>query len=305
MRETQARLNKYEWLSIVPAGGFGTRLGKLTEARAKPSLAVAFDETGEVTRMIDIPLRAIRDLGGAAIVSRCFAPETLEFVKGYDNVELVTSCPSDSPIDTLLQHLPLLEASSAQHIGLIAADANIASHTLEEMRVILDTMDVDAVLLATRHLHGHNIRTVNRDGLMCAPEDGQRRIGDMGVHMFRREWLLGRLRACLSDDPNAPREVWGDIYDVSDIKGRVYLHVPDDDLKHIDMGTPAAYRHVVEQLNASRADGNGNIVFPGARIHPESRGCIALPGSLATQALSRAILPENGTVRTPDDYLDA
>ena len=72
MKEDQARLNDYEWLSIVPAGGLGSRLRNLTVKQAKPSLPVAFDESG-IVRMIDIPLRAVRELGGAAIVSRCYA----------------------------------------------------------------------------------------------------------------------------------------------------------------------------------------------------------------------------------------
>jgi hypothetical protein len=304
MKETQARLNDYEWLSIVPAGGLGTRLGKLTERQAKPSQAVSFDETGEITRMIDIPLRAIRDIGGAAIVSRCYAPETLDFVKQYDHVEIVTSCSADSPIDTLLVHLSILEESSAEHIGLIPADANIGSKTLEEMRIILDTTGMDAVLLATRHLKGHNVRQVDENGLMCMPSESIGSVGDMGIHMFRRDWLLQRLHTCLDENPDVPREVWNDIYDVSDLKGRVYLYAPDNDLKHIDMGTPAAFRQVVEELNVSRKDSNGNIIFPGAQLHPESVNCIALPGSFATTALSRAIIPEKTTVSSPGDYLE-
>ena len=140
---------------------------------------------------------------------------------------------------------------------------------------------------------------------MCLPAEGVRSVGDMGVHIFRRDWLLGRLHACLSEDPSAPREVWGDVYDISDIKGRVYLYVPDNDLKHIDMGTPAAYRRVVETLNSSRKDRSGNIVFPGAQIHPESIDCIALPGSFAAEALSKVIIPENSRVQSTGDYLIA
>lgn len=300
-----ARLNDYEWLSIVPAGGLGSRLEKLTESQAKPSLAVAYDESGEVTRMIDIPLRAIRDIGGAAIVSRCYAPQTLEFVKDYEHVEVVTSCPTDSPIDTLIAQFSLLKNSTAEHVGLVPGDANIDSRTLQEMRIILDTTDVDAVLLATRTLEGHNLRQRDARGLMSLPSGGTETVGDMGIHMFRRQWLLGRLQACLEENPEAPREVWHDVYDINDLKGRVYLHVPAQDLEHIDMGTPAAFRRAVEELNAPRMDENGNIIFPGARLHPESANCIALPGSLAATALRGAIIPENTTVTSPGDYLHA
>lgn len=305
MKEAQARLNDYEWLSIVPAGGLGTRLGKLTEIRAKPSLAVAFDEAGHVTRMIDIPLQAIKATGGAAIVSRCFSPGSLDFISAYDHVETVTSCLDDSPIDTLLRNLPFIEDSTAEHVGLIPADANISSQTLNEMRIVLDTSGADAVLLASRHLEGHNARQVNRQGFMCVPSEGVKTLGDMGVHIFRRDWLLERLYACLADDPEQPREVWNDIYDVSRPRGRVYLYVPDMDLMHIDMGTPSAFRQAVEAFNQALRDANGNVVFPGARLHPDSAGCIALPGSFAAVPLTGAIIPEHTTVNSADDYLRA
>jgi hypothetical protein len=304
MKEDQARLNDYEWLSIVPAGGLGSRLQSLTEKRAKPSLAVSFDENG-ILRMIDIPLRAVRELGGAAIVSRCYARETLDFVKQYDHVVTVTTCMEDSPIDTLLVHLPMIENSTAEHVGLIPGDTNISSRTLAEMRTMLDLLEVDAVLLATRYLPGHNIRSVDEAGMLCTPADEADRIGDLGIHMFRRDWLLGRLHECMRHDPDQPREVWGDIYDVENPKGRVYLYVPEDDLVDVDMGTPASFRRMIAELNAHHRDANGNIVFPGARIHPESIGCIALPGSMANEPLHQAIIPEGVAVASSDDYLTA
>jgi len=304
MKENQVRLNDYEWLSIVPAGGLGSRLRNLTAKRAKPALAIAFDGQ-EILRMIDIPLRAVQESGGSAIVSRCFASETLDFVKQYDHVVTVTTCMEDSPIDTLLVRLPLIEDSTADHIGLIPGDTNISSRTLNEMRSLLVEKQVDAVLLATRYLPGHNVRSVNKDGLLCSATDEEERIGDLGVHMFRRDWLLERLRECIRQDPDQPREVWGDIYDVEKPKGRVFLYVPDEDLVDVDMGTPTSFEKTVRELNQSRQDANGNIVFPGASIHPDSDGCIALPNSIAKAPLSRAIIPENVTVVASDDYLIA
>lgn len=302
MKEDQARLNDYEWLSIVPAGGLGSRLRNLTVKQAKPSLPVAFDEDG-IVRMIDIPLRAVRELGGAAIVSRCYARETLDFVKEYDHVVTVTTCMEDSPIDTLLVHLRMIENSTAEHVGLIPGDTNISSSTLAEMRTMLDLLEVDAVLLATRYLPGHNIRSVNEEGMLCTSDSEAERIGDLGIHMFRREWLLERLRACLNHDPDLPREVWGDIYDVNDPKGRVYLYVPEQDLVDVDMGTPASFKRTIAEMNAHRRDANGNIIFPGAQIHPESVGCIALPGSRADEPLQQAIIPEGAAVVSLDDCL--
>jgi hypothetical protein len=304
MKENQVRLNDYEWLSIVPAGGLGSRLRNLTEKRAKPALAIAF-EGQEILRMIDVPLRAVQALNGAAIVSRCFARETLDFVKQYEHVVTVTTCMEDSPIDTLLVHLPLIENSTAEHIGLIPGDTNISADTLREMRALLDAEPVDAVLLATRYLPGHNIRSVDGAGMLCATRNEVERIGDLGVHMFRRRWLLERLHDCLRRNPDEPREVWNDIYDVEEPKGRVLLYVPEEDLIDVDMGIPTSFQKTVREFNAGHQDANGNIVFPGASLHPDSVGCIALPNSISTTPLKQAIIPEGVTVAVSEDYLIA
>jgi len=303
MIKSQAALKDYDWLCIVPAGGLGSRLGKLTEKQAKPSLAVAFDETGTVTRMIDIPLRAVKKTGGGALVSRCFAAESLDFVHDYDHVRTVSSCIDDSPIDTLLYHLRELEASRADHIGIVPADTNITAATLERMRIILDISGADAVLLSTRHLEGHNVRSMNKDGTLHTPNEDMEQVGDLGVHIFRREWLLERLRRCREEDPLKPREVWHDIYDVHNPKGRIYLYIPEHDLIDVDMGTPAAFQKMVTEFNAHLQDSNGNIVFPGASIHPDSANCIALPGSISTVGLKGVIVPENTVVAAHHDCL--
>jgi hypothetical protein len=303
MIKLSSTLKDYDWICIVPAGGLGSRLGKLTEKRAKPSLAVAFDETGAVTRMIDIPLRAVKAAGGGALVSRCFASETLDFVHDYDHVRTVSSCADDSPIDTLLYHYREIEDSRAEHIGILPADTNITAATLERMRIILDISGADAVLLSTRHLEGHNVRSMNKDGTLHAPNTDMEQVGDLGVHLFKREWLLDRLRRCREEDPNKPREVWHDIYDVQNPKGRIYLYIPEHDLIDVDMGTPAAFKKMVTEFNARHQDKNGNIVFPGASIHTDSTGCIALPGSVSAATLTGVILPENTIVTAHDDCL--
>lgn len=303
MKPAASKLSDYDWLSIVPAGGLGTRLGQLTKSQAKPSLPVAFDENGEIIRMIDIPLTAIRAAGGGALVSLCYAAESLEFIQKYDHQQTVMSKISDSPIDTLLRHLPLLETSRAEHIGLIPGDTDIDSSTLEEMRILLDITGVDAILLATRQLEGHNVRSVDRSGMLCSSEREYERIGDMGIHMFNRSWLLERLHACLAADPTRSREVWNDIYDVRNPAGRVYLYVPERDLLDVDMGTPELFKKTILKRNAHLRDTNGNIVFPGAELHPKSKHTVALPGSRAIVPIAHAILPEGKVISADDDCL--
>lgn len=305
MKPAVSKLCEYDWLSIVPAGGLGTRLGQLTQSQAKPSLPVAFDENGEIIRMIDIPLTAIRTTGGGALVSLCYAAKSLDFIQKYDHIDTVTSRIEDSPIDTMLRHLPIIEASRAEHIGLIPGDTDITAATIEEMRILLDITGADAVLLATRQLEGHNVRSVDRSGMLCTAEREYERIGDMGIHMFNRAWLVDRLQACLQDDPASPREVWNDIYDVKNPAGRVYLYVPERDLLDVDMGTPELFKKTILKRNAHLRDSNGNIIFPGAELHPSSKHTVALPGSRATVPVAHAILPEGKVVGSGDDYLCA
>ncbi|HEY5695409.1 MAG TPA: hypothetical protein VIQ80_01090 [Candidatus Saccharimonadales bacterium] len=302
MNPAANKLCNYDWLSLVPAGGLGSRLGQLTRAQAKPSLPVAFDGNGEIIRMIDIPLRAIRAAGGGALVSLCYAAESLDFIHQYDHVDTVKSQISDSPIDTLLSCLPLLEASNAEHIGLIPADTDITPATIQEMRILLDVTGADAVLLATRQFEGHNIRSVDQAGMLCADSRAYDRIGDMGIHMFKRSWLLERLYACLAADPLCPREVWNDIYRVSNPAGRIYLYVPEHDLLDVDMGTPELFRKTILKYNYHHRDKNGNVIFPGACLDPASKYSVALPGSYATIPLTHAVVPEGGVVLSPDDY---
>jgi len=83
----------------------------------------------------------------------------------------------------------------------------------------------------------------------------------------------------------------------------VYLHVPEQDLIDVDMGTPELFRRILMEFNRSRRDPLGNIIFPGASIHPASSECIALPGSRSNTPLHQAIIPEGLVARTPDDYL--
>ena len=305
MKPAVTKLSNYDWMSIVPAGGLGSRLGRLTESQAKPSLPVAFDKNGEIIRMIDIPLRAIRAAGGGALVSLCYAAKSLDFIQKYDHVETVRSSIQDSPIDTLIQNLPLIEASRAEHIGLIPGDTDITPSTIEEMRILLDVTGADAILLATRQLEGHNIRSIDRAGMLCAAEREYERIGDMGVHMFNRSWLLERLRTCIASDSRSSHEVWNDIYDIKNPAGRVYLYVPERDLIDVDMGTPELFKKTIIKRNGHLRDTNGNIIFPGAELHPNSKYSVALPGSKAIVPVVNAILPEGKVVVASDDYLSA
>lgn len=294
---TKETLMTADFLSLVPAGGMGTRLGVLTAERAKPALAIGFDTDGNVQRMIDVPLAAIRGIGGAALVTTRFAAETLDFVDDYPHAQTMHEYGAGSPIDSLVSVLPLVEASSASMFGVIPGDAYVSADILSDMRCALEASDTDATILATRHLEGHNVRYVDRRGIMTTSEHSADRLADLGVHMMRRAWLLGQLQRLA--DEGRKGDVW-DIYGVDAPTANVLLHVPETDPVAVDMGTGALFHGFVSRINAAHADRSGNIVFPGAKIDSRSTDTIALPQSTARVPFARAVVPEGAAAYNAD-----
>jgi hypothetical protein len=290
---TKETLMTADFLSLVPAGGMGTRLGVLTAERAKPALAISFDNDGNVQRMIDVPLAAIRGIGGAALVTTRFAAETLDFVDDYPHAQTMCEYSAGSPIDSLVSVLPFVEASTASMFGIIPGDAYVSADTLSGMRCALEASDADATILATRHLEGHNVRHVDRRGVMTNSERSADRLADLGVHIMRRAWLLGQLQRLADEGRRC--DIW-DIYGVDAPTADVLLHVPKIDPVAVDMGTGTLFHGIVSRINAMHADKNGNIVFPGARIDPHSTDTIALPQSLVHVPCAHAVVPEGVAV---------
>lgn len=293
-------LTDAEFLSLVPAGGMGTRLGVLTAARAKPALAIGFSHEGYIERMIDVPLRAIRQLGGAALVSTKFAADTLNFVDEYSYAQTRREAEIGSPIDTLVNELPLLEASKSPVVGIIPGDAYITPEMLEGMHTVFTRSAADAMILATRHLEGHNVRSVDGNNLMTTPDKAADRVADLGVHLLKREWLLEQLKQLTEQGVRS--DVWG-LYGVDRPKANVLLHVPKHDTVAIDMGTGEAFHSIVSQHNARHADRHGNIVFPGAKLGAYSTETVALPSSTTSIPLKRVTVPEGTTVHSMDQVL--
>lgn len=187
-------LQSAEFLSLVPAGGMGTRLGALTQDRAKPALAIGFDRSGNIRRMIDIPLEAIQQIGGAALVTTLFAAETLDFVNQYPYAKTRREYQTGSPIDSLLAELDLLEATKASIIGIIPGDAYIDSKMLKTMRDALEHSYANAAILATRHLGHHHVRPIDKNDMMTTEEHQVGVLADLGVHLIKKNWLISRLK---------------------------------------------------------------------------------------------------------------
>lgn len=290
-----------EFLSLVPAGGMGTRLGPLTAERAKPAVAISFDAEGNVDRMIDVPLRAINRLGGVALVSTRFAAETLDFVDEYPYAQTRRETEEGSPIDSLSNELPLLETSNAPIVGIVPGDAYITPEMLEEMYAAFSKSNADAAILATRHLEGHNVRPVDRHNLMTTPDKATDYVADLGIHLMNKDWLVEQLKQLSAQDERS--DVWG-LYGVDKPKADVLLHVPEDDPVGVDMGTGKAFHTVVSRLNAKHADRSGNIVFPGAKIGPNATETIALPASSTQLPLKKVTMPEGQEIQSLEQVLE-
>lgn len=285
-----------EFLSLVPAGGLGSRLGCLTAEQAKPSLAVSFDTNGEVIRMIDIPLAAIRSIGGAALVSTLYAPQSLAFVNRYPGVRTFQETQPGTPIDTLIANIELLRGSDAAIIGIVPGDALIEAGMLEDMRTALEESGANAAILSTRKLEGHNVRTVNSRSIVTRHEASTDTVADLGVHLMRKDWLLDRLGPYVDAGEAPSVDIWNDIYTINDPSANILMFVPEDDPEYIDMGTPDNFHKAVTHLNRASADRSGNILFPGARISGLSSHTIALPGGRSDCTLNYVIIPEGKLV---------
>ncbi len=291
-----------ELVCLVPAGGYGSRLGRLTEKHAKPSLPVAYDADGEITRMVDIPLEAIRMIGGKAVVTTFFAAHSLQFVSSYEHVTILRESGLSTSADMLLNMREDLQESGAETTGIIPGDARISAAQISDLYEAHIKSKADATLLATHHTAGHNIRHVDQNGMMVDDGAAVGDSADLGIHLINTEWLLDRLTAC-SDRPEGV-DIWDDVYDVGQPAGNILLHVPADDKGWVDMGTPVAYFDTVTDLNSQHANRRANIVFPGARLlNPDTTHTIALPNSSSELQHSFAILPEDTVVTSSDQTL--
>lgn len=304
MRYMRKSFNDSELLCIVPAAGRGTRLGRLTDQQAKPSVAVAFEPVnGDVTRMIDIPLAAIRQLGGVALVTTHYRAESLAFVENYNHVHSVGDNGFVTPIDSIAHNRPLIESSSASVIGIVPADARISSDTLAGMCNYMVDRGLVAAMLATEHLDGHNVRPVNVHNIAISSSANPRRyLADLGLHVFDKRWLLNRIDEC-SD--NEGIDIWQDVYQIDNPVAEIGLYVPHHDNGLVDMGTPARLQQTIYELNADQVDANGNILFPNAKLFSGSTGVIALPNSTGLASFHNAIIPENMTAIVLNDVLEA
>lgn len=299
-------IQEADFLCLVPAGGLGSRLNPLTSDRAKPSIAISYDDDGSITRMIDIPLSAIREAGGVALVSTLYAPESLDFVNEYEYAQTTHEAKPQTPIDTLIDYLPLLEQSSAAAIAIVPGDAWVSAPLLQDMQKALENHQTDAVILGTNNLDGHNVRSVDAKGIITSPDKQERMVADLGVHFFDKTWLLERLKGLAMRRQAGSVDIWDDLYTIDNPSGEILIHIAQDSPEWIDMGTPMAFYRSVLGLNRSHTDKNNNVVFPGARVHPTSSGMIALPRSSGVHIpMQRAIIPEGKTMTVSKDALVA
>lgn len=303
MLQLKESLLSAKLLCLVPAGGLGSRLWPLTEDRTKPAVAISFNDNGEITRMVDIPLKAIWQAGGSALVSTLYQPESLAFVNNYEYAQTLKESRPSSPSDTLLEHRAILEKSKASTVGIIPGDTWIDEATLGGMWAAMDMAKADAAMLSTCHLGIHNRHPIDSRGIITAKGKGKGMLADLGVHLFRKDWLLSRLAVCAEVGQQRLLNIFDDIYNINNPAGKVLMYVPPNDQGWVDMGTPAAFHNAIFLLNQRHADRNGNIVFPGASIKLTSTKTIALPNSKAGLPLNAAIVPEGRSVESSDRVL--
>ncbi len=302
---TSESFEKTDILCLMPAAGRGHRLGALTINKAKPAQAVSFDSSsGNIKRMIDLPLSAVKEVGGKAVVATFYRAASLDFISTYDHVKIVDDEGYMGSAESALRNIALIERSKASTICIVPADANLSAESLDEVCEKLKSSGAAAVILGSNTFEGNNVRPVDRFGLVT-PTRMHRNIADLGIHALDKGWLIERLSTFSKDkqDHHGP-DIWDDIYNINAPTVDIVLHVPRRDPGWIDMGTPQHFRSIVYKLNNGMIDQRNNIVFPKANIKRQTCNTIALPGSIGALTLQNAIIPEDTIAHNYDEVLE-
>ena len=289
---------------FIPAGGLGTRLSPLTDNHPKPCLPIYLDEQGNVRRLVELQVTHCHRQHAMAYVYIKYFKDQFDFLRGRKDVTLINTegCTS---YEVHRQAISELIEMGYENSLLLPSDEIIPAHVVTALLGTVELPDVNAVILCTHHSISKTIHYRDQYNLLTNKAGDP--CYDMGIYLSKLAWDTRRNSPI---DPKVKElNIWREIYgegreDGSSPEPGVRLCIPDESLKHIDAGTPAPYYEALMKFNNNRLDGNGNLVFPGAVIHPDTRDSVALPNSDSRSvALDRAIIPEGACIHSPSEAL--
>ena len=289
---------------FIPAGGLGTRLSPLTDNHPKPCLPIYLDEQGNVRRLIELQVTHCHRQHAMAYVYIKYFKDQFDFLRGRKDVTLIDTegCTS---YEVHRQAISELIEMGYENSLLLPSDEIIPTHVVSALLDTVEAPDVNATILCTHHPVSSKVHY--RDNFDLLVNEAGDPCYDMGIYLSKLAWDTRRNAPI---DPKIKTlDIWQEIYGEGRPDGTapeqgVKLCIPDENLRHIDAGTPAPYYEALMKFNRASIDGNGNLVFPGATIHPSTRNSIALPNSDSRSiALDRAIVPEGATIHSAEEAL--
>lgn len=280
---------------LVLTGGKATRLRPLTNEFPKAYLPIYIDDNGNIVRMIDLITKYAKDNNLPTYVGVNYKKEKLSHLQ---NVKFIpTAC--DNLSETLEQCLKEIKKDDHKYYMLYACDFLTPKEILNKMRSML-VGDTDTISLCTDKgdYTGINVNIDSNNNLTY--EEGKT-VSDLTLTINN----VDRGIKCFEQmDKTKIRDLWKYLYpenELDELKKAKFLLT---NISNIDMGTPESYYEVLMKLNALKLDENGNLVFPGAIINPNSKNSIFLSNSNSKDIiLNRCIVPENKIVTSYDEVL--
>ncbi|WJW76168.1 glucose-1-phosphate adenylyltransferase [Thiohalobacter sp. IOR34] len=318
-----------ETLTIILAGGIGSRLQPLTRDRAKP--AVPF---GGKYRIIDFTLSNCLHSGLRRILVltqykshslqkhlrdgwSIFNPELGEYITTVPPQMRMGESWYAGTADAIYQNLYLLERSGARQVLILSGDhiyrmdyaAMLRFHEQQAADVTIACMEVDL-----QEASQFGVLSVDAEQRITAfaekpdqptamPDDPRRALVSMGIYVFSTELLLDRLRADHAD-PASSHDFGKDILPGLIQERRLYAHrfggeqgrvTPDRYWR--DVGTLDAFYEA--NMDLLRPQPSLNLYqkdWPIRTYQPQAAPARTIPGASGNEGLFLNSIVAGGTV---------
>ena len=256
---------KNDFAFLIMTGGKGSRLNPLTLDMPKCNLPLYFDDDN-IYRFIDFPINYCIKNNIKMFVSVQYKKEQVPYNKNIIYIET----NSNSLTDTSYQCLKIMKSYGIKKYALFASDFLVPTHVIDKM--LNYSKDYSYATLCSKYSPYSKI-TIPCNEKYEFDNNGSNKIIDL---TFFINTIDNGIELMNNITDNQLIDMWYYMNKLNQCNS-VKLHMTD--INNIDLGTPNAYYQALYEFNKSRIDSKGNIIFPNAKIHNESRNIVALPNS--------------------------
>lgn len=286
-----------DYAFLIPAGGVGSRVYPLTKEFPKPYLPIYISNDNEVIRLIDLPLMFCKKNNIPVYIALDYQKEKLKYLEDLDNVRVIYT-NYDQLSEAILALLKDASLDDIHYYSVYAADFLIPTEIMKKMINLINS-STETVALCSRDNDYSKIKLKSDRGRLSYSKGEE--VTDLTFHIGMVDKGIDCMRSLIDKDVTS---MWDYLYPRDEEKETVKARLLVSDVNHIDAGLPESYYEAVYKLNSDRVDGNGNIIFPGAKINCESKNVIALPNSDSSNiVLENCVVPENALVNDYNDVL--